>query len=286
MGGLYGLLGLSFGTYGVKGVSASDGPDLGTVAGVWGTSSGGIGILGTSTSTVGVQGTSINNAGVYGVGPIGVYATGTGVAGVFGGSTGNGFGFWGNSVTSAGIYGTSTSGPGVRAESTNQYGLYAKGPTWAGVFEGHVFVTGTIVAQGGVFGASGTTSARAAVEDFGDGTLVNGRATVALDRAFVDAAQTDRYHVVVTPHDASVRGLAVVARRRDSFDVQELAGGPAEGPATPRRGAMPPSATAWWPEVPVELARPRRPHRRRTAPTSSRSAHCEVPTGQTTATTP
>jgi len=213
-----GVMGLAFGDHGVSGLSRS-----------------GSGVYGRSTDSVGVQGVSTNNAGVFAQGPIGVYAAGTGVAGVFGGSSG-GFGFWGNSATSAGIYGTSTSGPGVRAESTSQYGLHAKAPVYAGVFEGNVFVTGQVVALGGV-GASATTTTRTLAEDVGEATLTNGKATVPLSSEFMEETKGGQYQVFVTPHDASGRGLAVVARRRDGFDVQELAGGPADTGGTPGRGS-------------------------------------------------
>ena len=208
-----------------------------TGPGVYGGASTGYGVHGHSISSPGVAGQSTNNAGVYAEGPIGLYATGTGVAGVFGGSNGNGFGFWGSSVANAGVYGTSTTGPGVRAESINSFGLHAKSPTWAGVFEGNVFVTGRVVALGG-FGttAAATTTTRTLAEDVGEATLANGKATVALDPAFAEEVKGGRYQVFVTPHDASGRGLAVVARRRDAFDVQELAGSPADTGVTPGRG--------------------------------------------------
>ena len=236
--------------HGVLGVFTPDGPSptrnaavtgLGSVTssalGVQGLSVGAEGVYGQSTNNAGLHGKSTNNAGVFAEGPIGVYATGTGVAGVFGGSNGNGFGFWGNSVTSAGIYGTSTTGPGVRAESTNQFGLHAKGPTWAGVFEGNVFVTGQVVALGG-FGASATAATRttALAEDVGEATLTNEKATVALAQDFAEEVKGGQYQVFVTPHDAFGRGLAVVGRRRDGFDVQELAGGTTDGPSGPGRG--------------------------------------------------
>ena len=205
--------------------------------GVQGLNTTGPGVYGQSTDNAGVHGKSTNNAGVLAQGSIGVFATGTGLAGVFGGSNAGGFGFWGNSVTNAGVYGTSTAGPGVRAESTHQYGLYAKGPTYAGVFEGNVFVTGRVIAQGGV-GASATTTTttRTLAEDVGEATLVNGKATVALAQDFADEIKGGQYQVFVTPHDASGRGLAVVARRKDGFDVQELAGATV-GPSGPGRGS-------------------------------------------------
>jgi len=205
------------------------------VRGVQGFSGDVEGVYGQSTNNAGVRAKSINNTGVFAEGPIGVFAQGSGVAGVFGGSNGNGFGFWGNSPTSAGIYGTSTSGPGVRAESTNHYGLHAKAPVYAGVFEGNIFVTGRVIALGGV-GASATTTTRTLAEDVGEATLMNGKATVALAKDFADEIKGGQYQVFVTPHDASGRPLAVVARRRDGFDVQELAGGAPDVGTTPGRG--------------------------------------------------
>ena len=211
------------------------GRNQGTGPGVRGTSPNGTGVVGESTSSIGVHGVSVQNAGVFAQGPIGVYAAGTGVAGVFGGSSG-GFGFWGNSAASAGIYGTSTTGPGVRAESTNSFGLHAKSPTYAGVFEGNVYVTGRVIALGGVGASAAVTTTRTLAEDVGEATLTNGKATVALDPAFAEEVKGGRFQVFVTPHDASGRGLAVVARRRDGFDVQELAGGATEPGGAPGRG--------------------------------------------------
>ena len=185
----------------------------------------GIGVNGSSTNGVGVQGVSTNNAGMYAVGPIGLFASGTGVAGVFGGSNGNGFGFWGNSVTSAGIYGTSTSGPGVRAESTSSFGLHAKGPTWAGVFEGNVFVTGRVVALGGVGASTATTTTRttaAIAEDVGEATLTNGKVTVSLAQDFADAANGD-YRVFLTEL-ADLGGLFVARKGPKEFEVRSRGG--------------------------------------------------------------
>ena len=238
-----GVLGVrsSAGAAGVQGINDA-GPGVfgrsNTAIGVRAESTHATGVSGTSTNSIGVHGRSTNNAGVFAEGPIGVFATGTGVAGIFGGSSGNGFGFWGNSVASAGIYGTSTTGPGVRAESTNAFGLHAKGPTYAGVFEGNVFVTGRVIAQGGV-GASATATGttRTLAEDVGEATLVNGKATVALAQDFADEIKGGQYQVFVTPHDASGRPLAVVARRRDGFDVQELAGRATDAGTTSGRGS-------------------------------------------------
>ena len=191
-------------------------------AGVQGINATGPGVFGRSASNAGVQGVSTDNAGVLAQGPIGLFATGTGLAGVFGGSNAGGFGFWGNSVTNAGVYGTSTAGPGVRAESTHQYGLYAKGPTYAGVFEGNVFVTGRVVALGGVGASAATATTRTLAEDVGEATLTNGKATVALAQDFADAANGD-YWVFLTEL-ADLGGLYVVRKGPKEFEVRSRGG--------------------------------------------------------------
>jgi len=156
----------------------------------------GTGVEGRSGSGAGVHGISASNAGVYGQGPIGVFATGTGTAAVYGASNGT-YGVWGNSAGSAGLIGTSARYIGVEAISTSHWGLRAKSPTYAGVFEGNVFVTGQVIALGGVVGASaqaaGGSDARALAEDVGEATLVNGKATVALD--LLDRHRAGLYHM-------------------------------------------------------------------------------------------
>jgi len=246
---------------GVVGANGSDG------YGVYGISPLGPGVAGQSTDNAGMHGKSINNTGVFAEGPIGVFATGTGVAGVFVGSNGNGFGFWGNSATSAGIYGTSTSGPGVRAESTNQFGLHAKGPTWAGVFEGNVFVTGRVIAQGGVgaSAAAATGTTRTLAEDIGEATLANGKATVVLAEDFAAAANGD-YRVFLTEL-ADLGGLFVGRKGPKEFEVRSRGGAgqaaqdgrfdyrvvaKTSGPAGPRQAPLaPPDLTTVKPAPPL-----------------------------------
>ena len=207
------------------------------LVGVLGVNDLGTGVYGKSQDTTGVQGVSTNNAGVYGSGPIGVFATGTGVAAVYG-ANGGGYGVWGQSSSHVGVRGESVNNVAVQAFSTNHWGLHAKSSTYAGVFEGDVYITGRVTAVGGVgdaASAAGTSAARTLVEDVGEATLVNGKATVPLGPSFVEEVKRGRYHVFVTPHDASVRGLAVVARRHDGFDVHELAGGPTDAGGAARR---------------------------------------------------
>ncbi len=251
-------------TFGVIGVWEGTSITPPANAGVLGQGGRRVGVIGSSDDSVGVQGISTNNAGVYGQGPYGVFATGTGQAAIYGANNA-GFGAWGNSAFNIGVYGSSTTNVGVRAESTQYWALHAKSPNYAGVFEGNVYVTGQMIALGGVFGASGV-SARAAgdgtlAEDVGEATLVNGKATVALDKAFSDEVDGRQYQVFVTPHDVSGRPLAVVARRRDGFDVQELAGG---GATT--NGARPSGGTFSYRVV-----------ARRPAPTGTRAAPLAPP---------
>jgi hypothetical protein len=56
-------------------------------------------------------------------------------------------------------------------------------------------------------------------EDFGEGTLANGVATVKLDPQFVQHIHTDDYHVFITPHDANHQ-LAATTRAGQEFTVK------------------------------------------------------------------
>ena len=203
-----------------------------TTVGVQGLATSGIGAFGQSTDSVGVQGVSTNNAGVFGQGPIGVFGVGGGVASFFG-SSGNGYAMWGSSTNNAGVRGESANSAGVQAFSTNNWGLHAKSPTWAGVFEGNIFVTGQVIALGGV-GASATTTTRATVEDVGEAELRNGQATVTLAADAADAAHGD-YRVFLTEL-ADLGGLYVARKGPRDFEVRCRGG----GPAGPRQAPLAP----------------------------------------------
>ena len=69
----------------------------------------------------------------------------------------------------------------------------------------------------------------AAAEAVVAGTLVNGRAEVKLDADFAALVHTEEYHVFLTSHDPTSKGLAVAGIRADSFTVQEHAGGTSGG---------------------------------------------------------
>jgi hypothetical protein len=124
------------------------------------------------------------------------------------------------------------------------YGIYAKARTtgapasWAGYFEGHVRVTGTL-------SVLGTKSAAVKVdngeyrllycqespenwfEDFGEGQLMNGRAHIEMDPMFLQTVSIDRDNpmkVFVQLNDPDCNGTAVV-RGQTGFDVVELMNG-------------------------------------------------------------
>ena len=61
-------------------------------------------------------------------------------------------------------------------------------------------------------------------EDFGEGTLVNGRALVQIDPMFAQSVNTSvKYHVFLTPQDEPLT-LAVANRTANSFEVRGPAG--------------------------------------------------------------
>jgi hypothetical protein len=116
--------------YGVFGRSNGDG----TTRGVYGDTA--------SATGIGVDGFNPQNIGVRGYGATGVYGTspsaqfGTGVSGVGGGTSGHG------------VVGSITSDSGT---ASGVYGASAGSNSYAGYFEGHVGVTGTLSKGGGSF---------------------------------------------------------------------------------------------------------------------------------------
>jgi len=62
-------------------------------------------------------------------------------------------------------------------------------------------------------------------EDFGEGTLVGGKAEIKIAADFAATVDTANYHVFLTSHDPASKGLAIAARQADKFAVQEHAGG-------------------------------------------------------------
>jgi hypothetical protein len=64
----------------------------------------------------------------------------------------------------------------------------------------------------------------AGFEDFGDGTLVKGKAKINLPPDFATVIKTDSYHVFLAPYGRS-NGLYVSKRNRQGFAVEEQGNG-------------------------------------------------------------
>jgi len=244
----YGVYGLatsasattSFGVYGQSFASAGYGvyglADGAAATGVNGTTGSGTGVKGVATSSgTGVKGSSASGFPVVGV------VTGSGSA----------------SNVSPAVYGTGTAGPGVQGQSTGGHGPVgttaatdghagligyasapngiglrgsaANGATLAGVFDGDVSISGALRVYGAPKSAAvkhpdGShrllycmESPESWFEDFGEGTLVNGKADVALDRDFAALVDTGRLHVFPVAHDE--HHLHVAQRTASGFTV-------------------------------------------------------------------
>ncbi len=157
------------------------GSHQGSGYGVFGNSNTGIGFYGYSNTNTGMQGqtnstgaspgvlgehsaTSGTGAGVEGrtnstsaeatgvLGQVASTSAGTDSAGVRGIN---------NSSSGAGVHGESTQGTGVHGESTNSYGLYATSGnalSWAGYFQGDVYVVDLLRVEGHITTQSLSTS--------------------------------------------------------------------------------------------------------------------------------
>lgn len=146
-----------------------------------------------------------------------------------------GHGIQGKSSDGTGVEGSSSSQIGVIARSASGYGLLAESSTYAALFYGTVYVTGHHIVQGGKYAAvkaaDGSNRLLHAVEapeawfeDIGRGQLVQGKASIALDRDFAGVVVTQDYHVFLTPK-GETRGLFVSRQTPAGFEVQEQGGG-------------------------------------------------------------
>ena len=176
-------------------------------AGVTGVNLNGDGVAGFSNSGIGVTGRTGGMIGVYGLGPnIGIEGEGGGV----------------------GVLGFSSTGHGV-------IGIAPTRGKFAGSFSGNVQITGSIT----VFGAKSAAvrtgrndyrrlysmeSPESWFEDFGEGSLRSGRATIRISSDFAPLIRTGDYHVFITPY-GDCSGLFVANRSRTQFEVRELNGG-------------------------------------------------------------
>jgi len=125
---------------------------------------------------------------------------------------------------------------------------------YAGYFSGNVVVDGNFTVidptkkHGAIKASNGqyhtlysVESPEPWLEDFGTGTLVNGKAEVTLDPTFADVIHTENYHVFLTGHDENVEGHVVTERRADRFVVKERKGGTSGGTFSYRVVARPKS---------------------------------------------
>ncbi|HLH21172.1 MAG TPA: hypothetical protein VK066_01515 [Chloroflexota bacterium] len=241
-----GVQGRSFDNVGVQGMSLGN---ASTQAGVAGSSTGGPGVVGSSNNGVGVQGSSNGNVGVLGTsnGSVGVYANSLNQYGLYAtspnnyaaiGTSNNGTGVYGTSNGNVGVLGTSNSSIGGYFSSGTSTGLYATGPNsaFAARFDGPVQVNGAFTVLGGPKSAAVphpdgsyrrlycVESPESWFEDFGRDRLVNGQATVRLDRDFAALVRGDDYQVFPVP-EGDCKGLYVTNRTPVSFEVREVQGG-------------------------------------------------------------
>jgi len=201
----------------------------------------GVGVHGKTGSGTGVRWEAATGIGVLGA------ATGASNAspGVYGAAT-QGYGVFGFSANSNGIAGQSggsAAGCVGFAGAPGGYGIYggiAVQGGYAGGFAGPVLVNGAFTVVNGPKNAAvphpdGShrllyclESPESWFEDFGEAKLVNGRATVALDKDFAAVVQTDRYQVFLTEYDDH-NALYVTARRATGFEVRAKNGPGANG---------------------------------------------------------
>jgi hypothetical protein len=199
------------------------------------------GILAIAESNEGIGVLAVGQTGVEAVSPRnsnGVGVSGRGGMGVLG--TGDFTGVVGSAV---GRVGTGVSGSGfigVHASSEKGFGLVAQGPasgffSAAGYFIGQVVVVGDQIVSGAksaaVPHADGShrllyalESPESWFEDFGEGSLVEGKAEITLDPEFAALVKSKKYHVFLTPCGDS-RGLYVKRKTDKLFEVREQQGG-------------------------------------------------------------
>ncbi len=197
--------------------------------GTWGEAPSGTGIFGDSGSGSGVAGNSSSGAGLYGQS-----TGGTGVTALIPSSSaasntiavngsnqstgGSGFGIYGFCQNGNGLVGATGSAPNAAfVGSTN-----GVAGAYAAIFYGPVAITGPKSAA--VKNADGSHTLLYCVEapeswfeDFGTGTLVNGKGIVKLDPDFTRLIHGD-YHVFITEHGGH-HGLHTTSKDAGSFTV-------------------------------------------------------------------
>jgi hypothetical protein len=189
-------------------------PNDGLNRGVFG-SSGGIGVEGLSQGGIGVRGQSSSNNAVRGdvpstsaVNTIAIYGLNNSSY-VGPGPGAGGFGVYGLSTRGHGLVGaTAAAGAAAVVGATN-----GVAGAWAGAFYGSVIIGGDLIVVGGAKSAAVphpdgshrqlycVESPESWFEDFGTGTLLDGRADVPIEPGFAAVADMDHYHVFLTAYD-------------------------------------------------------------------------------------
>jgi hypothetical protein len=197
-----------------------------------------------AANTVAVQGIN-QSTGAGGIGVQGQTNIGTGVVGLHNATSGAGQGMYGQSSSPGGfgVIGVNTaaggtalqgyiSGPGTSAIAFS--GTASPG-NYAAYFTGSVYVNGPLTVTGTKSaavphpdGSLRLVYCEEAPEswfaDYGTGQLVNGKATVALDKDFAAVVDTSSYHVFLAPQGES-KGLYTINHTPTGFVVQEQGGG-------------------------------------------------------------
>ncbi len=223
-----------------------------------------IGVFGGTAE--GLSGVSGRN-GKSGDGVTGVSALGVGVNGKSDGQSPTSDGVLGNSTASqaAGVHGIETKADayGVHGFNALGYGVYGETVSGTGVcaYGGTsgiaINVNGKFIQSGGVFQASPTSTvwttnkpatvklhngnkvklfAEEASEvffnDYGSGSLQNGKAHISLDPKFLETVTIDEAHPlkVFIQLEGDCNGVYVMNKTKNGFDVAELHGGNSNAP--------------------------------------------------------
>ena len=206
--------------------------DVGTVAyGLYGHSNEGYGVFSYGPTATYGESSANNGQAIYG------HGTGSGTEGVLGAADG---------VNGTGVYGI------AGATSGNPAGVQGDGDYGTGVYGASTY--GTAVYALGTFVATGTKSAEVkrndgtpirlfaeeAAEvyfsDYGEASLVSGRAHVELDQVFLQTVTIDDKHPmkVFVQLEGDCKGVFVTNKSDMGFDVVELQGGTSSVPISYR----------------------------------------------------
>jgi len=210
---------------------ASMGEASGTNAiGVEGYSGAGIGVKGISAGLSNLGARFQNDGYVAGVwGDTAQSGSFPYLAGVVGSADDNSAGYFQNDSDTYATVGAYNAGSG--GEGLFKTFLAATPTGTCGIGSGDLTCTGQVKTLAATSNGTktvetyGMQSPENWMEDFGSGTIKNGVATVTIDPAFAETANTGTdYHVFLTPNGDS-KGLYVVARTATSFEVHESGSG-------------------------------------------------------------